>query len=324
MMCVAYADLDLQYCRYFHRPPSRSHGPGTPTTTPSGYRGGTRKGMDITIGQPPPPRTSKFFQNSSSAGSQVDSSETSAVGVLRGGILLRSVRRMSDSKVISGPSLLVDEILRLNGASSISELVQENWSGDISAFGTTSSRSSASSPIPLGRRSAMSLVRKQSSLPGQGQGRGSGADSDSRSRLYYSPRIGLDISHQSIEASTALSHPRVQFITKLYRFFVHPHLLTANGRGQTFIGVYDALLGRAEDRSDSETLDESELLAEIVKLTGLKSTTAGKYLGDLQGGLEGGKLSQWIGPKGKVVTSNVGAWLRMIGTLRQLRRSDQG
>jgi hypothetical protein len=32
-------------------------------------------------------------------------------------------------------------------------------------------------------------------------------------------------------------HPRIQFLSKSYRFFTHPQGLVANGRPQTFLGV---------------------------------------------------------------------------------------
>jgi hypothetical protein len=67
----------------------------------------------------------------------------------RGGILLRSVRVMETQTVVSGPSLLVDSILKYSGAESIEELVSEHWNGDISAFPTSSDRPSLSLvPVP--------------------------------------------------------------------------------------------------------------------------------------------------------------------------------
>ncbi|KAI6103836.1 hypothetical protein EDD16DRAFT_1693901 [Pisolithus croceorrhizus] len=45
--------------------------------------------------------------------------------------LLRTLRRYPEQKIICGPSLLVDEILRASGASSISDLVTGVWNDDI-------------------------------------------------------------------------------------------------------------------------------------------------------------------------------------------------
>ncbi|OJT10321.1 hypothetical protein TRAPUB_13189 [Trametes pubescens] len=290
---------------YFHRPPRRSNDPAAQAAAPMGYRGGTRKGMDITIGAPPPAVTSKYF-SPAHIGEASGTEDT----VLRGGILLRSIRRVSDSKVISGPSLLVDELLRLSGASEIAELVALNWDGNISAL----------PPPPLltpSRPSTMWLRRTPSpqSLPSASTT--SASKPTPTPRIFRSPRIGLDISHPSIAPSSALTHPRVTYVARPYRFFTHPHLLTANGRGQTFLGVYDALAARGH------CVNDAELLGELVRLTGLKGPTATKYLAALRAGLGGGRLEEWIGPKGKTVLSSVTAWLTMAGTLRRLQAATE-
>ncbi|KAM5542463.1 hypothetical protein V8D89_003922 [Ganoderma adspersum] len=143
-------------------------------------------------------------------------------------------------------------------------------------------------------------------------------------RVFRSPRIGLDISHPTIPSpssspAAALAHPRVTFIARPYRFFVSPYVLTANGRGQTFVGVHDALVARGHCTTDAE------ILGELVRLTGFKGPTTAKYLAELRDGLADGTLGEWTGPKGKSVTSSVMAWLRMIGTLRRLgARSKEG
>ncbi|KAI0355509.1 hypothetical protein OH77DRAFT_1521060 [Trametes cingulata] len=287
---------------YFHRPPRRSNDPPTLAAGPSGYRGGTRKGLDLTIGRPARSVASKYF---SPARATSGASSSNPEPVLRGGILLRSIRRVSDSKVISGPSLLVDEVLRLSGASEILELVAVNWDSDIAAFPPT--------PLPPQRASTMWLRRVSPEADTASESTKKRASS-SKSRIFRSPRIGLDISHPSIAPATALSHPRVTFISQPYRFFVSPHLLTVNGRGQTFLGVYDAL----QERGNCE--NDEELIGELVRLTGVKGPTAMKYLSAFRSGLEGdGGVEEWIGPKGKKVLSSITSWLKMMGTLRRLQ-----
>ncbi|PRP85083.1 hypothetical protein PROFUN_07267 [Planoprotostelium fungivorum] len=79
---------------YFHR-------------TKGSYRGGTYKGLDITIGR----------------------------GEGRhGGILIRSVQALQDGKIICGPSLSVDHLLSVCKAEDIKTLVNEKMQGDISVF----------------------------------------------------------------------------------------------------------------------------------------------------------------------------------------------
>ena len=307
--------------------------------TPNGYRGGTRKGLDITLGRAPPAVASKFFP-SSSAPSATKSSEGS--DIVRGGALLRSVRRVSDQRVISGPSLLVDEVLRLSGAKEIAELVTVHWNSDISAFPPSSAPSPSSvldttaqlrklprSTTGLLREplSTMYLVRAPPPARAAAEPKFKEALVDGRPRIFRSPRIGLDLSHSSIPSASsasspeslpaALAHPRVTFIARPYRFFVSPYLLTYNGRGQSFVGVYDALVARGHCANDRE------LLGELVRLTGIKGPTATKYLMELRLGLEEGELGDFTGAKGKTVSSSVTGWLRMIGTLRRLGAGEQ-
>ncbi|KAI0307012.1 hypothetical protein B0F90DRAFT_1813843 [Multifurca ochricompacta] len=209
----------------------QEHGPYIPSAAAS-YRSGSRKGLDLTIGTP----------NSSSPPSSRPIS-------VRGGILLRSLRRHSDSSVISGPSLLVDELLRASGTSSIPELVSEKWQGDISAFRAPSVESPDSNLVTL------FIGNKQT---------------HTSSQMYRSPRIGLDLSHPSTRLDP--SNKRVQYVSKPYRYFILPHLLTANGRGQTFLGVHDHCV-------DVLQISKKPLLAsKIASLTGLQPQTVDKYL----------------------------------------------
>ena len=73
------------------------------------------KGLDLTIGGPIVIQTSN------------------APMTIRGGALLRTVRRRIDNQVIYGPSLLVDQLLRLS-AHSIDHRANTAWSGNISAL----------------------------------------------------------------------------------------------------------------------------------------------------------------------------------------------
>ncbi|KAI0677738.1 hypothetical protein C8Q78DRAFT_107514 [Trametes maxima] len=310
---------------YFHRPPRRTNEPtAVEVVGQAGYRGGTRKGLDLTIGLPPPAPTglaSKYFPQTQDQDASGASSSTSKV-VLRGGVLLRSIRRVSDQKVISGPSLLVDELLSLSGASEIIELVGVNWDGDIAAFPPRAPHSSsqqqhtAAAMTGPRRLSTMWFRRRPDARPAsETRTTTDPDDTTAKPRIFRTPRIGLDISHPSIMPADACAHPRVAFIARAYRFLVTPHLLTVNGRGQTFLGVYDAL----EERGNCA--DDGELVGELVRLTAVKAPTAEKYLSALRAGLApgGGGVEEWIGPKGKTVLSSVTSWLKMMGTLRRLK-----
>ncbi|OCH89999.1 hypothetical protein OBBRIDRAFT_793711 [Obba rivulosa] len=269
---------------YFHAVPRRA-GKASPATAAGGYRGGSRKGVDLTLGSSSAV-VSRHFATATSEPANFDSHPG-----LRGGVLLRTVRRVSDAKVISGPSLLVDEVLRASGASTISELVRTMWNGDISAF-------SGRSPDRTSQKRATMFLEyalrdRNTTAP----------------RVFSSPRIGLDLSHSEIPPDS-LDHPRIQFINRPYRYFTHPHLLTANGRGHTFLGVYNAL----RDGSTSGY----DICEETAKITGLKLSTVEKYSRDVNAGLEHGALASFIGKAGKGAGATPSTFLRMMGTLERV------
>ena len=207
-----------------------------PSTAAGGYRGGTRKGLDLTIAGPIP---SIYFKITILTPS-----------LLQGGILLRTIQRKSDAVVISGPLLLINEILRVHGAHNISELVHSIWGGNTMALQShrpTTSQTKTSCMLSL---------------------RPSG--SKDAAPVYTSSRIGLDP-----------SHPKVIYLAKRYRYFVHPHLLTTNGRGHTSLGAFLTLT------CGESSNDDKRVLKETIKITGLKEYTALKYLADYRAGVRG-------------------------------------
>jgi hypothetical protein len=187
------------------------------------------------------------------------------------------------ASVISGPSLLVDEVLRASGAASIMELVQSKLGGDTGAFPADLS-SSSKKPARLYLKPRSKRVETS---------------------IYTSPRIGLDLSNPVTKALP--TDPRVVFVQKPYRYFVHPTLLTANGRAQTFLGVYLS--------SSSSSRRGSQLLDEVARITGLKRSAIDKYVGDFTLGKEKGKLKDFVGAVGKGVCSKPASYLKMMGTL---------
>ncbi|KAF8505925.1 hypothetical protein F5888DRAFT_1798877 [Russula emetica] len=263
-------DQRLSGAWYFHRVPRHK---GSVTSGPPAYRGGSRKGLDLTIGTFNSP----------------DSSNAQPVPV-RGGILLRTLRRVSDSTVISGPSLLVDELLRSSGADDIPELVNEKWLGDISAF-----RAPPSAETPDLNPATLFIGVKETTMT-------------STLQIYKSPRIGLDLSHPSTRLDP--SDRRVRYVSKPYRYFILPHLLTANGRGQTFLGVHDHCVNVLQISK------KSLLVGKISSLTGLQSQTADKYLNTYREALESGELERFIGARGKGASSSPGTFLQLMGALQ--------
>ncbi|KAK2463728.1 hypothetical protein APHAL10511_004221 [Amanita phalloides] len=257
---------------YFHRSPKRSTDSHRTATSLSGYRGGSRKGLDLTIGR-----------------RHASTSRLSPSRNIRGGILLRTLRRTSDVKVICGPSLLVDEILKVSRASSISELVERTWD---SSTGRTAFRPEI----------ATTDSRHGTHLTFRPRGR-----TTERPTIYRSPRIGLDLSHPG--TTPTRTHPRLQFLPRTYRFFVRPELLD-KGRPQTFIGVLHA--NQCATPSNAKTLR-----SKVTQLMGIKQTTYDKYYGDYTTGLDKGAIRTYVGVAGKGASSSPGTYLRMVGALER-------
>lgn len=286
-------------CWYFHRAP-RTH-LGAPTDRPSvggGYRSGSRKGMDLTIGSIATfdPLHKTDLASPSSFGTKA-----------RGGILFRSARVVKTGAIISGPSLLVDFILRTYGLEEVQDLVGGKWSEDISAF----------PPEPadedVTRTCTMTVVRvPQSSALG-------------RPPIYRTPRIGLDLSHASSLATA--SNLRVKFVQRRYRFIVEPHLLKVNGRPQMFIGLLQQTLDRKHSGAKLSSLSEGEkqkVLQEVERIGSFTTKLARTYLGHFEHGVTDGgdSVGAYCGQKGKGVCQSPERLLRMFGAIQELGSGD--
>lgn len=236
--------------------------------------------MDLTFGGPP----------------QLTSDAPDNGGrLLRGGILLRSVRQVKSGKVTSGPSLLVDLILSASGSEGIEDLVEKQWLNNTTAF-----------PSEVDAKQTASLSLKPVST----------ASSKTLPTIYFSPRIGLDLSHPGTTSATTLPlHPRIRFLPRKYRFFTHPEWLVANGRPQTFLGVLQSLTA-----SSSAGLKTPSLSNNIARITKTKDATSAKYLADYVAGrdAEVGLLDSFIGAKGKGASSSPAIYLKMMGALSNI------
>ncbi|EKM60155.1 uncharacterized protein PHACADRAFT_206334 [Phanerochaete carnosa HHB-10118-sp] len=286
---------------YFHRAPRRTNSESTSAvrvaTAAGGYRGGTRKGLDLTFGGPVSSAstgetTSRYFP-----GAPSQDAAPPAQRALRGGILLRTLRNRETSKMFSGPSLLVDELLRLSNAANIAQLVKTMWIEDINAFPPLAVSAEPVTSLRLCARDALEKpVRK----------------------VYRSPRIGLDLSNPGIpppagsDIHATLAHPRTFFISKRYRYFVGPTLLTSNGRGHTLLGVYEDLVQNGD-------LSEDKLIVRLESTTGLKLATIVKYLGEYRAGGTS-SLRSFIGAQGKGSGSSPVTFLRMLGCLDAVQK----
>ncbi|TFK74507.1 hypothetical protein BDN72DRAFT_789383 [Pluteus cervinus] len=294
---------------YFHRAPQFSKDSTRSATSTSMYRAGSRKGMDLTFGGPV---------------SETPQKPSSDV-LLRGGILLRSIRNVSTGKITSGPSLLVDQVLSHCRTESITEVVDEQWGGDIYAFHSppTQNKSLLYLKRVNTQTSASSSTGTTSSA--KPQNALSMLMAPKPAKLYSSPRIGLELSHPGTEPSA--KHPRVAFLSRPYRYFIQPHLLTDKGRAQTFVGILHSCLEGGvftlpENRQNINTKTGIALKREISKISGIREPTVEKYISEYMDGLENkSKLKSFVGAQGKNAASSPATYLRMVGTVEAVLKS---
>ncbi len=224
---------------------------------------------------------------------------------MRGGILLRSLRSVSknlgSNKSVSGPSLLVDRVLELSGASGIPELVEELWGGDTTALNPPDTSSSSRTSYLYLKR----VTSPASNLP----------------RIYKSPRIGIDLSHSGTRIPTSETpptefHSRIRFLPKAYRYFTRPKELT-KGRPQTLYGLIRATLDSRSDPELRSLSGDKALRNTLSTVTGVKDALIQKYLVEYDAGKEGGlsHLKSCIGPKGKGAADSPTSYLKLMGAL---------
>ncbi|KAJ2931063.1 hypothetical protein H1R20_g6057, partial [Candolleomyces eurysporus] len=299
---------------YFHRAP-RFSADSNRSSTGTSWRSGSRKGLDLTIGRFPPQGTEQAQSSS----------------LLQGGILLRSIRVLGrEPKVVSGPSLLVDQILSSSGVKEIGDLVNGKWGGDTSAFPPSSNPTtpgpagSPTPPSPPAPTCTLRVIPKSqfgsSSSSSKPTGSWGFLGSKKQTVIYSSPRIGLELSHPGTTGpSVRPLHSRIRFLPRAYRYFREPELLVANGRPQTFVG---ALLHSAKiiGLSDlgAKALKNPRLIKDVCKIANFKEPLAQKYLNDfVDGGKGGEKLleREFVGAKGKGAAGSPSSYLRMMGAV---------
>ncbi|CAG8496623.1 9579_t:CDS:1 [Ambispora gerdemannii] len=233
---------------YFHRAGS------------TGYRGGTRKGLDITFG--------------------------SVAENIYGGILLRTIQNLKTNEIIEGPSLIVDKIMELCGKDrqrilSVRELVEDVWNRKIGAFKNMHNSNNLvyidiDEKLKEDERPKKRPKVEESALSPRIEGSLSPVNSH---KIYTSPRIGLTLSNTSPSEIS-----RITFVLKPYRYFALPHLLK-KGKIQTIVGLYD----RFKDTQKVAKTIGGVMAESVVR----------KYITEIDTGYNTGKIDQFMGKKGK-------------------------
>ncbi|KIM27793.1 hypothetical protein M408DRAFT_16457 [Serendipita vermifera MAFF 305830] len=276
-------------CWYFHRAPRYTTSSTVMASVGGGYRSGSRKGLDITIGS-----AVESSDTTRQAGTSIPQSQ-----MPRGGILFRSARDVSTGAIVSGPSLLVDFILSKCGVDAIETLVSDEWKEDTSAL--NASKGNGSTP----QVSIVPVTSEPSLRP----------DADKSFTYYTTPRIGLDLSHNT--ARPVAGNPRVQYVQQSYRFLVEPHLLKANGRPQMFVGLLPHMMNTLGMKLPFGLGERERLIAAIAKLGGFTPKGAQSYMQYYETGKKGGLklLGSFCGAQGKGVCQSPEKLLQMFGAL---------
>lgn len=210
----------------------------------SNYKGGTYKGLDISIG---------------------DKSRG-----IYGGVLLRSLLLLDQSgwKLIEGPCLLVDFILKKNGASSIEELVSNHLKNVLNV-------DENASVLCLKLRSELSKELQVKLFP-----------NDNRySILYDSPRVGLTLRNKE------KLQDRKLFIMKFYRYTIAPKELKKCKNLMICAQFYKDYLSK-----DKKSKEIDVVKKELAKVFGISEKIIETYIQDFKKG-EKIQIDKFVGKK---------------------------
>lgn len=189
-------DRHFLYMKFFHH-----------VGMSKGFRGGSRKGVDITLGN-----------------KEQDSA---------GGVLIRAIMDQESEKVIEGPSLVVDEILSRLGHENIKDLVETRWKERAGWCWDTESG------FYLEPRRTSAEEDEQEEGPAKRQKTRLVNDDDDH-RVHASSRVGLGLTNREPSIET-----RLLFVGRPYRFVVKPWLLK-KGRVWTIFGMLEESISTAE------------------------------------------------------------------------------
>ncbi|CAG8622430.1 23102_t:CDS:1 [Cetraspora pellucida] len=258
-----------------------------------GYRGGSRKGIDITFGS----KNRNIY----------------------GGILIRAIRDDETNQVIEGPSLVVDKILELcdvDQQGGIRKLVEVKWKGQ-SGISTNMENSNGlvylekiddenannvDMSMIIGKKRRKNATVVTSPFFTQAFSKRIKKDyhedssmnrSTSELVLYSSPRVGLTLFNTQPSPSC-----RLRYLLKPYRFFLFPHLLN-KGKMQIVIGLYERF-------KNIDKVSEASNISRSVVERCIKEMTAG---------MNNGNINDFVGKKGRGTNGN--DYCRMVGAVRK-------
>jgi hypothetical protein len=247
----------------------------------------------------------KPFVSKTDAPSPSSSSDATPMRDIRGGILLRTIRREEDKVVVCGPSLLVDEILKQSGTDSLTELVQLRWFNDSCAFREPLPEASGEGdkPSPAATRTTRLYVEPYK------------PKSTTFATVYTSPRIGLELSN------TRNQEDRIKFVDQPYRFFIDPAAFKDKGRAQTFVG----LLRHFKANSKKNEPPFNQYISKIEGVSAIPTKVATRLLACYTEGWKNAQennsksLGEFLGQNGKGVCQVPDKIVKMMGALEKTK-----
>jgi hypothetical protein len=250
----------------------------------NGYRGGTRKGIDITFG--------------------------SAERKIYGGILIRAIQDELTKEVIEGPSLIVDKVLEACDVNQggIREMVENVWKGKSGILRDMDNSNGLVYLIQVNDELANidDIVERDKKRVKYSTGLSSPyfdqkssdalltRDNKASSKIYTSPRVGITLSNKM----PSTNH-RLQYLLKPYRFFTSPQLLD-KGKAQLIIGLYDHF----------------KKIGEVAKVAGISRSRVENYVQEMTNGIKNGDLNEFIGKKGKGIKGI--EYCQMAGAVKKI------
>ncbi|KAJ1659306.1 aminophospholipid translocase [Dispira simplex] len=199
----------------------------------TGYREGSRRGFDITLGCP---------GNTLSGGD----SSSSLTGEVRAGVLIRTIQNLTSGEVVSGPCLVVNTVLNFFGVPTVKDMVNNGLHGDLGVEPgpiTSSAGISRTRPWYFVNQDGpwdhvSSEVRRQ--LTSWFRTNQVAAETP-RSTLLGTPRVGL-----GFNAAKGHLDAQVQYLFRPYRY-LHPDIgykVLTKGRPYTLLGILQAGLSQ--------------------------------------------------------------------------------
>ncbi|KAJ1981138.1 hypothetical protein H4R35_000842 [Dimargaris xerosporica] len=205
----------------------------------NGYREGTRRGLDITLGYNAPTLDKTIGAYSHPILAQRQGMQ----GQVRAGVLIRSIQDVAVGTLVSGPCLLVNTVLDHLAVQKIAQLVNSHFHGNLEADRAKLSAKMAAQRGWYFQRLTPALHRQLAAITKPYTLPRSPYFTEPAASQWFkplrTPRVGLGFNTKKYQLDAQLL-----FWPKLYRY-VHPDIRftdLAKGRHYTIIGYLHVLL----------------------------------------------------------------------------------